>query len=163
MGHLPKAVFDRLVEVARRNPHWTFLMSSIDPKMRSSLTPPENVVLTEWAPQLDVLEICDCAIFHGGAGTLNECLATKTPMLIFPNALDGKGNGARTVFHGTGIMGSYSDSIEQIEEKIEYLCTAESVRDSLRRQNEMAFETNCERNETPSLTAALQQIMNSSA
>ncbi len=162
MRHPPKAFFDHLMDVAQRNPHWKFLMSSIDPTIRSNLTPPDNVVLTAWAPQLDALEVSDCAIFHGGVGTLNECLATKTPMLVFPRSLDEKGNGARAVYHGTGLVGSFRDSVEAIEEKMEFLCSAKTVRDSLQHHHDTAFGTNSGQDETRRLAMVLQHIMGTS-
>ena len=162
MGHAPKAFVDRLLDVARRNPDWKILISSIDPTIRSALTTPENVALTSWAPQLNVLQVCDCAIFHGGAGTLNECLATKTPMLIFPEALDGKGNGARAVFHGTGLTGSFRDGSKQIEEKIRHLCTSSEVRDTLRSHYDLTFSTSGLEAQNEQLVKVLQDVMISS-
>ncbi|MEO1788947.1 MAG: nucleotide disphospho-sugar-binding domain-containing protein, partial [Pseudomonadota bacterium] len=77
---------------------------------------------------LAALEVADAAIFHGGAGTLNECLATATPMLIYPNALDGKGNGARVVHHGLGTVGRYSDDADQIEADLKAVLGSGTIR-----------------------------------
>ncbi|MEM7521595.1 MAG: glycosyltransferase [Pseudomonadota bacterium] len=115
MRQPPPGFIARLLEVARRRTAWTFLLAS---KSSASDKLPDNVKQVPWAPQFAALERADCAIFHGGAGTFNECLATGTPMIVYPNALDGKGNGARVAYHKLGQIGRYRDSTDQIEARI---------------------------------------------
>ena len=120
-----------LTEVARTNPSWRLLIANLDPTTLDE-PPPDNMTFVPWAPQLEALGVADCAIFHGGAGTLNECLATATPMLIYPNALDGKGNGARVVAHGLGTVGAYDDSAETVARDIRHVLTAPDIRAHLK-------------------------------
>lgn len=129
----PNRFLTALIAVARGNPQMQFLIAhgTADP---DALDTPSNMAIVPWAPQLDALQAADCAIFHGGAGTLGECLATATPMLIYPDALDGKGNGARVVYHGLGQVGSYADSAEQIAASLKALVSNADVRANLLQQ-----------------------------
>ncbi|MEM9475328.1 MAG: glycosyltransferase [Pseudomonadota bacterium] len=127
----PKRFVRALAEVARTNPSWRVLIANLDPTTLDE-PPPDNMTFVPWAPQLEALGVADCAIFHGGAGTLNECLATATPMLIYPNALDGKGNGARVVAHGLGTVGAYDDSADKLARDIRHVLTAPDIRARLK-------------------------------
>ena len=54
----------------------------------------------------------DCALFHGGA-TLNECVRTETPMIIYPNALMDAAT-ERVEFHGVGEVGTMREPASSI-------------------------------------------------
>ncbi|MEV6753272.1 macrolide-inactivating glycosyltransferase [Streptomyces sp. NPDC051214] len=53
---------------------------------------PANVEVHPWVPQLAVLEQADAFITHAGAGGSQEGLATGTPMVAVPQAVDQFGN-----------------------------------------------------------------------
>ncbi|MEU3725222.1 macrolide-inactivating glycosyltransferase [Streptomyces sp. NPDC031705] len=53
---------------------------------------PANVEVHRWVPQLDVLRQADAFITHAGAGGSQEGLATATPMVAVPQAVDQFGN-----------------------------------------------------------------------
>ncbi|ROV69782.1 macrolide-inactivating glycosyltransferase [Streptomyces globisporus] len=53
---------------------------------------PGNVEVRTWVPQLAVLEQADAFITHAGAGGSQEGLATGTPMVAVPQAVDQFGN-----------------------------------------------------------------------
>ncbi|MFD7631158.1 macrolide-inactivating glycosyltransferase [Streptomyces sp. NPDC059851] len=53
---------------------------------------PQNVEVHRWVPQLDVLRKADAFITHAGAGGSQEGLATGTPMVAVPQAVDQFGN-----------------------------------------------------------------------
>nr|WP_051805343.1 macrolide-inactivating glycosyltransferase [Streptomyces sp. NRRL F-2747] len=53
---------------------------------------PANVEVHHWVPQLDVLRQADAFITHAGAGGSQEGLATATPMVAVPQAVDQFGN-----------------------------------------------------------------------
>ena len=132
MRQPPAHFLSALYAVADANPAWRFLIANLDEAARAGPAP-GNVARVGWAPQLAALEAADCAIFHGGAGTLNECLATATPMLVYPNALDGPGNGARIVTHGLGRVGSYDDGEAKISSDLRALLDDADVRTRLDR------------------------------
>ncbi|MFF5563921.1 macrolide-inactivating glycosyltransferase [Streptomyces sp. NPDC012623] len=53
---------------------------------------PSNVEVHRWVPQLSVLKQADAFITHAGAGGSQEGLATATPMVAVPQAVDQFGN-----------------------------------------------------------------------
>ncbi|MFG2648387.1 macrolide-inactivating glycosyltransferase [Streptomyces sp. NPDC048436] len=53
---------------------------------------PGNVEVRQWIPQLAVLGQADAFITHAGAGGCQEGLATRTPMVAVPQAVDQFGN-----------------------------------------------------------------------
>ncbi|MFI6079545.1 macrolide-inactivating glycosyltransferase [Streptomyces sp. NPDC051217] len=53
---------------------------------------PENIEVHSWVPQLAVLKKADAFITHAGAGGSQEGLATGTPMVAVPLAVDQFGN-----------------------------------------------------------------------
>ncbi|QJT04832.1 macrolide-inactivating glycosyltransferase [Streptomyces asoensis] len=55
-------------------------------------TVPDNVEVRSWVPQLAVLKQADLFVTHAGAGGSQEGLATATPMIAVPQAVDQFGN-----------------------------------------------------------------------
>ncbi|HWM36327.1 MAG TPA: macrolide-inactivating glycosyltransferase [Streptomyces sp.] len=53
---------------------------------------PANVEVHSWVPQLAVLKQADAFLTHAGAGGSQEGLATATPMIAVPQAVDQFGN-----------------------------------------------------------------------
>ncbi|KOG31227.1 glycosyl transferase [Streptomyces resistomycificus] len=53
---------------------------------------PENVEVRSWVPQLAILKEADLFVTHAGAGGSQEGLATATPMIAVPQAVDQFGN-----------------------------------------------------------------------
>ncbi|MFJ9032464.1 macrolide-inactivating glycosyltransferase [Streptomyces sp. NPDC102274] len=53
---------------------------------------PANVEVHRWVPQLAILQQADAFITHAGAGGSQEGLATGTPMVAVPQAVDQFGN-----------------------------------------------------------------------
>lgn len=53
---------------------------------------PGNVEVRSWVPQLAVLKQADLFVTHAGAGGSQEGLATATPMIAVPQAVDQFGN-----------------------------------------------------------------------
>ncbi len=62
---------------------------------------PENVEVRDWVPQLAVLREADLFVTHAGAGGSQEGLATGTPMIAVPQAVDQFGNAEMLV--GLGV------------------------------------------------------------
>ncbi|MFI5830857.1 macrolide-inactivating glycosyltransferase [Streptomyces sp. NPDC051578] len=62
---------------------------------------PANVEVHRWVPQLDILRQADAFITHAGAGGSQEGMATGTPMVAVPQAVDQFGNA--DMLQGLGI------------------------------------------------------------
>ena len=120
--------WQRLNAVAQAHPEWDFVFGLGKRLPVSALGPlAENVRAYSWVPQLRVLEQADCAIIHGGISTINECILYGVPMLVYPFPVtDQRGNAARVVYHGLGLLGDRAqDSPENIGAAISQLLPAE--------------------------------------
>ncbi|GGR96309.1 macrolide-inactivating glycosyltransferase [Streptomyces sp. MBT70] len=62
---------------------------------------PDNVEVHDWVPQLAILRQADLFVTHAGAGGSQEGLATATPMIAVPQAVDQFGNA--DMLQGLGI------------------------------------------------------------
>jgi MGT family glycosyltransferase len=100
-------IFQIVLDVAMERPEWQFIVAigeRLDPR---ELAPsPANVIITPWAPQLEVLRRADVMINHGGFNTIRECIMTGVPMLIFP-MLEERDHylvAECVVYHGLGLQ-----------------------------------------------------------
>lgn len=74
-------------------PGWHLVLqvgSHVDPADLGDLPP--NVEVRSWVPQLAILKQADLFVTHAGAGGSQEGLATATPMIAVPQAVDQFGN-----------------------------------------------------------------------
>ncbi|MEL6688790.1 MAG: glycosyltransferase [Pseudomonadota bacterium] len=116
--HPPLRFLKALDAAVETNPDWHLLVATSHPDLAALGRVSDRVTIASWVPQLEALDRADCALFHGGAGTLNECLRTATPMIVYPNALDGAGNGARVVLHGLGEVGTMKEDAGTIGARV---------------------------------------------
>lgn len=82
-------------------PGWYVVMQTgrhVDPAELGPL--PANVEVHPWVPQLAVLRHADAFVTHAGAGGSQEGLATATPMIAVPQAVDQFGNAEMLVSLG---------------------------------------------------------------
>lgn len=108
--HLQMEANRRLLQVtidaAAARPEWQFIIviSKIFKADDFSGVPP-NVILSNWAPQLEVLSCSDVMINHGGFGTIKECIYTGTPMIVLPlkGPRDHSDCADLVVYHGLGV------------------------------------------------------------
>jgi UDP:flavonoid glycosyltransferase YjiC (YdhE family) len=84
------------------------LVLSIGPYLEKSNfdSPPDNVLIVNWAPQLEMLARATIMITHGGIGTIKECIFLGVPMIVLPFRWDQPNNAARVVAHGLGLRGN---------------------------------------------------------
>lgn len=65
----------------------------------------ENILLLEFAPQLEVIRSADVVITHGGISSINEALRNGVPLLgVSGQHLDQNGCLARVLHHGLGVL-----------------------------------------------------------
>jgi UDP:flavonoid glycosyltransferase YjiC (YdhE family) len=85
---------------------------------------PENVILVNWAPQVELIKRAALVICHAGLGAIKECILFAVPMIVFPCRWDHPYNAARVVAHGLGIRGSIKVvSAQKLLKSIETLST----------------------------------------
>lgn len=124
----------RIVEAFRGRTDLTLLLSLGGSSLAlDSELLPDNAFQFRWVPQLQVLEVADCAIIHAGISSINECLFSKVPMLSYSlGIVDQEGNAARVAYHGLGIAGDRKrDTSETIAGYVERLLTDASFRSRL--------------------------------
>ncbi|MFJ9059477.1 macrolide-inactivating glycosyltransferase [Streptomyces sp. NPDC102409] len=87
------AFYRACVEAFGGLPGWHVVLqigTHVDPRALGDV--PDNVEVHPWVPQLSVLKQADAFITHAGAGGSQEGLATGTPMVAVPQAVDQFGN-----------------------------------------------------------------------
>lgn len=111
----------RVVRVFERRGDWQLVLGLGGRATAADLSPlPANVLALGWAPQVEVLQMADCAIVHGGNTSLNECLWFGVPMVVYSTGhVDQDGNTARVAHHRVGVVGDRSrDGDEELEQNI---------------------------------------------
>jgi hypothetical protein len=124
----------RVLQVFERRKDWDLVLGLGGKLNAGAFAPvPSNAVLLDWAPQLEVLQLADCAITHGGITTINECIYCRVPMVVYSTKrVDQNGCAARVAFHKLGIMADKdADTTEQIERNIERTLSDPTFRQNL--------------------------------
>jgi UDP:flavonoid glycosyltransferase YjiC (YdhE family) len=113
----------RLLEIVAARPDWELVISMSDREVPTDLGRlPDRVHAFAWVPQLRVLRRADVAITHGGINTIDECVLSGVPMLVYCGfETDMAGTTARVVHHGVGIAGDRRDSTPVIRAHIDRL------------------------------------------
>ena len=92
--------------------------------MRAQLSVESNIHFFSGVPQLEVLEVSDLFITHGGLGSVKEAIEFAVPMLVYPLDMhyDQNGNGLKVELHGMGLKGNFTfERIHDMKTKIEKL------------------------------------------
>jgi zeaxanthin glucosyltransferase len=100
-------LYGAAVEAIRQRPHLQMILKVNDAEEARRLEPlPENVVVVQWVPQLNVLSRASLFITHGGFGSVKESIYYGVPMMVFPCGMDQPGMAARVRYHGLGLAGN---------------------------------------------------------
>lgn len=105
--------------------------------VRSVIDVPAHFVFFSSVRQLEVLQLSDIYICHGGLGSIKEAIYARVPMLIFPleEKYDNYGNALKIEYHGLGLRGDLRTAEpEEIHEKVTKVLT-----DAMYRKNINAF------------------------
>ncbi|WP_399143936.1 macrolide-inactivating glycosyltransferase [Streptomyces sp. MK7] len=87
------AFYRECVQAFGELPGWHLVLQigkQVDPAELGAV--PANVEVRAWVPQLAILRKADLFVTHAGAGGSQEGLATATPMIAVPQAVDQFGN-----------------------------------------------------------------------
>lgn len=117
---------EKLIAVAKAKAYVLLIASPIRAVRDNFKTLPPNVVIADSVPQLDVLSRASVFITHGGFNSIKESIDATVPMLVYPvyKHTDQRGNAARVLYHGLGLIGNLQrDTEAQIEEKLQELIT----------------------------------------
>jgi UDP:flavonoid glycosyltransferase YjiC (YdhE family) len=131
-----RAFLQRLLGIVSARPDWELVVS-----LGGRLAPgdlgglPERVHAFSWVPQVPVLRCADVAVTHGGIFTVDECVVSGVPMLVYCGGeTDMAGTTARVVHHGIGIAGDRRrDDTADIRAHIDRLLADTVVAGNVRR------------------------------
>ncbi|MFG2992840.1 nucleotide disphospho-sugar-binding domain-containing protein [Streptomyces sp. NPDC048257] len=70
---------------------------------------PANVRAVGWVPLTALLQTCDAAVHHGGAGTTLAALNAGVPQLVLPDGADRHINAEAVRDRGAGLLGTADD------------------------------------------------------
>jgi len=130
------AFLRRLLGIVEERPGWELVVSLSHRVPRSALGPlPARVHTFPWVPQVHVLQHADVAVTHGGISTIDECVLSGVPMLLYCGwETDMAGNTARVVHHGIGIAGDRRrDTTTDIRAHVDRLLSEPGFRERVRR------------------------------
>lgn len=117
---------EKLIAVAKTKAYLLIIASPIRAVRDNFKTLTPNTVIADSVPQLEVLLRASVLITHGGFNSIKESIDATVPMLVYPvyKHTDQRGNAARVLYHGLGLIGNLQrDTEAQIEEKLHELIT----------------------------------------
>ena len=121
----------RVLEVFAKRSDWELVLGLGGKVTAKDLAPiPDNVLLLDWAPQLEILAHADSFITHGGTTSISESAWFGVPMVVYStNHFDHDGNSMRVRYHGLGVVADKdTDHAKQIERNIEKTMSDPDIR-----------------------------------
>jgi zeaxanthin glucosyltransferase len=89
-----------------------------------------HVWITDWAPQMSILQRADVVITHGGSGTVKECIGAGLPMIVLPLMRDQFIGAMKVAQHGLGLsLDSRSVTPSALKEAIERVLNDRGYKD----------------------------------
>ena len=102
---------------------------------------PENVILTDDAPQVALLKRASVMVGHAGSGCIRESIYYGVPMLLLPSTFDGPGNAARAVYHGMALKADFQKvSAQELKDSISKLLAEPSYSQAARKMSQEFVE-----------------------
>lgn len=129
----------RLCGVVAEHPGWELILSlsdQVEPAALGKL--PDRAHLFSWVPQVRVLQYADAVVTHGGLNTLDECVLSGVPVLVYCGGeTDMAGNTARVLYHGIGLAGDRNrDGSREIGQRLDHLLRESSFSSNVARLRE---------------------------
>ncbi len=121
----------RVLEVFVKRSDWDLVLGLGDKLTEADLAPvPDNALILNWAPQLEILAHADSFITHGGTTSISESAWFGVPMVVYStNHFDHDGNSMRVRYHGLGVVAEKdTDHAKQIERNIEKTMSDPDIR-----------------------------------
>jgi len=121
----------RVLKVFAKRSDWDLVLGLGGKLTAADLAPvPDNALLLDWAPQLEILNHADSFVTHGGTTSISECAWFGVPMVVYSTKHgDHDGNSMRVMYHGLGVVADKdTDGEEQIERNIERTLSDPDIR-----------------------------------
>ena len=139
-----KSFLLKVIQTFAKRSDWALVVGLGGKVDREELTheAPSNVLVLNYAPQLQILEHCDAAITHGGITTINECIFLGVPMLTCQTGfVDQPGCGVRLQYHGLGrSLDMESATPSGIEKELENLMSNQKIQQNVDSMREVFRE-----------------------
>ena len=101
-------VLQAVLDAASARPAWQFVATCGRHSELARFRVPSNALLVPVAPQLELLKRAALHVTHAGLTSVKESLLAGVPMVALPRFYDQKGNAARVLYHGLGLVGDWS-------------------------------------------------------
>lgn len=126
-----RGLYTKLFDLARatRDEPWHFVVS-LGPEFEAAQFGdlPENVTVSRWLPQLELLPRAALMITHGGLGTVKECIYHGVPMVVTPMSRDQPENAERVAHHRLGVaLDPATASVDALAAAVRRAATAPEI------------------------------------
>lgn len=130
-----------LIDMFYANPRWQGVIHIGNFDFDDSLPNiPENVLLVDSCPQLEIIKMSSLVLCHGGYGTIKECIYFGVPMIVFPCIFDQHGNAARVSFHKIGIACNIQDvEARCLEQTVAKMLTTDLYKENIEHMRQRAL------------------------
>lgn len=133
INHLDNAFYQALFTAFADHPAQFILAAGRNTDLGTLGTVPENFIVRNYVPQLDILPQVDAFITHGGMNSVHEGLYYGVPEIVVPHQFEQRLNGKRVAQTGAGILlgGQYPYgrvTADQLKTALQALLTKPSYR-----------------------------------
>jgi zeaxanthin glucosyltransferase len=137
-GDVSRRLIRTVIDAAALRTDWQFVVSLGSKLDAEEFEPaPPHVVLSHWAPQLQMLTRASVMITHAGMNTVKECILHGVPMLALPIRDDQFSSANRIVHHGLGVRGDITRiAPEELSSMLNRLITDSSFKGRVERMRE---------------------------
>ncbi|MCG8347312.1 MAG: hypothetical protein MI924_05965 [Chloroflexales bacterium] len=104
VNHLDNAFYQAVFEAFADHPAQFILSVGKNTDMAQFGASPDNFIVRNYVPQLDVLQRVDVFITHGGMNSVHEGLYYGVPEIVVPHQFEQLLNGKRVVQTGAGLL-----------------------------------------------------------
>jgi len=100
-----RTLWERIFKAFGGKENYVVVMATVaeDPKALEGFEIPANFIVRRKCPQLDVLQVADAFITHGGANSMIESINSHVPMLVLPWFSDQYDNAKMVSEQGVGL------------------------------------------------------------
>jgi len=104
---------------------------------------PNNAIVVNHAPQLELLKKASVCITHAGFNTVLEALTQGVPQVAIPVTNDQPGVGARIAAHQTGVVASSEKlTVSHLSTLVDEVLNNSTYRDNARKFQQAIAKTN---------------------
>jgi zeaxanthin glucosyltransferase len=138
---LAKRFFQIFLDAMRQRPDLQAAVAIGNYLKPEDFNRPENVILTDEAPQVALLKRAALMVGHAGSGCIRESIFCGVPMLLLPIGIDAPGNAARAVYHGIALRANFRKaSAQDLKAAIDKLLDEPSYSDAAKRMSRKFVE-----------------------